>query len=164
MAKKKNLSSAQKVEIAVGITAAAVAAAGTYFLYGSKNASKNRQKVKSWMLKAKAEVLDTLEEAQHMTKEEYDQLIEQVSAAYQSAKNNASKADITAFKKEMKEHWEHIEKAGKKMAKKTATTVKKRATKKAPKKAANKTAKKSTKKAAKKTAKKATKKATKKKS
>lgn len=164
MAKKKNLSSAQKVEIAVGITAAAVAAAGTYFLYGSKNAAKNRQKVKSWMLKAKAEVLDTLEEAQHMTKDEYDQLIEQVSAAYQSAKHNASKADIVAFKKEMKEHWEHIEKAGKKMAKKTATTVKKRATKKAPKKAAKKTAKKSTKKAAKKTAKKATKKATKKKS
>ena len=38
-----------------------MAAAGTYFLYGSKDAKKNRKAVKSWALKAKAEVLEALE-------------------------------------------------------------------------------------------------------
>ncbi len=167
--KKKGMSPTQKVEVAVGITAAAVAAAGTYFLYGSKNANKNRQKVKSWALKAKAEVLNTLEEAKHMSKEEYEQLIEQVAAAYQSAKNNASRADISAFKKEMKEHWEHIEKAGQKVAKQASQAVQKNAkktakktTKKAAKKTTKKSAKKGTKKTTKKTAKKAAKKTAKK--
>lgn len=165
--KKKGMSPTQKVEVAVGITAAAVAAAGTYFLYGSKHASKNRQKVKSWALKAKAEVLDTLEDAKHMSKEEYDQLIEQVAAAYQSAKNNASKADIVAFKREMKEHWSEIEKAGKKVAaqaSKAVTKSAKKTAKKTTKKATKKTTKKATKKTAKKTAKKSAKKSTKTKS
>ena len=167
MATKKNkgLSPTQKVEIAVGITAAAVAAAGTYFLYGSKDASKNRQKVKSWALKAKAEVLDTLEQAKHMTKEEYEQLIEQVATAYQSAKNNASKADIAAFKKEMKDYWGHIEQAGKKVSTKAAsvaggksTQSSKGTSKKTTKKAGKKSTKKSAKKSSKGTSKKTTKK------
>ena len=66
MATKKNAKAATKknVGIGVGLTAAAVAAAGAYFLYGSKNAAQNRTKVKSWMLKAKAEVLEKLEQAE----------------------------------------------------------------------------------------------------
>jgi len=152
---KNSLSPTQKVEIAVGLTAAAVAAAGAYFLYGSKDAEKNRKKVKSWMLNAKAEVLSTLEKAQHMSKEEYEQLIEGVAATYASMKD-ASKGDVAAFKKEMKDYWQHIEKKGKKMA---ASAVAK-----AVKKTAKKTAKTSAKKASKtkKTAKKTTKKSTKK--
>ena len=64
MAKKKeNHSPAEKVGLGIGLTAAAVAAAGAYFLYGSKDANKNRKTVKSWMLKAKAEVLEQLEKA-----------------------------------------------------------------------------------------------------
>ena len=161
--KKTELSPTQKVEIAVGLTAAAVAAAGTYFLYGSKNAEKNRKKVKSWMLSAKAEVLNNLEKAQHMSKAEYEQLIEGVAATYSSVKD-ASKGDVSAFKKEMKQYWGEIEKKGKKMAGAAVASAVKKATKKAaPKKAAKKTAKKTTKKAApKKTAKKAAKKTTKK--
>jgi len=161
--KSKNiLSPTQKVEIAVGLTAAAVAAAGTYFLYGSKDAAKNRKKVKSWMLNAKGEVLSTLEKAQHMSKAEYEQLIEGVAATYSSMKD-ASKGDMAAFKKEMKEYWGEIEKKGKKMAasavasavKKTAKKTAKKATKKASKtttKVAKKAAKKTTKKVAKKAA------------
>jgi hypothetical protein len=173
---KKELSPAQKVEIAVGLTAAAVAAAGAYFLYGSKNAEKNRKKVKSWMLSAKAEVLNTLENAQHMTKEEYEALIERVAATYASLKDT-SKGDISSFKREMKDYWQHIEKSGKKIASaaakgaataamtKVAASVASRAASKssaprskAPaKKTAKKTApaKKTTKKAVKKTTKKA---------
>ena len=117
------------VGIGIGLSTAAVAAASAYFLYGSKSAAKNRKTVKSWALKAKAEVLEKLEDAQEMTQAEYDQLIKSVSGAYAGAKN-ASKKDIMEFSKEMKDHWKSIEKAAaplKKDAKKASTTVKKEA-------------------------------------
>ena len=146
---EKELSSSQKISLGVGLTAAAVAAAGTYFLYGSKSASKNRKTVKSWSLKAKAEVLEKLEDAKEMTQEEYLDLINNVASAYAGLKT-ASQVDIRTFKSEMKDHWQQIEKAAKsktKTAKKTAKkavnkTAKKVAKKTAPKKAAKKTTKK----------------------
>jgi DNA-binding protein HU-beta len=115
----------QAVGIGVGLTAAAAAVAGAYFLYGSKNAAKNRKAVKSWTLKAKAEVLEKLEEAKNMSKEEYEELVDTVTAAYQGVKS-ASKADLSGFKKEMKEHWAGLAKvsAPKKPAKKAAPAKK----------------------------------------
>jgi hypothetical protein len=109
------------VGVGIGLGAAAVAAAGAYFLYGSKSAAKNRKVVKSWALKAKAEVLEKLEDAQEMTQAEYDALIKSVSGAYAGAKN-ASKKDIIEFSKEMKDHWKSIEKAAAPL-KKTGTTA-----------------------------------------
>lgn len=139
MAQKKKdtkLTTTQKVGIGVGLTAAAVAAAGTYFLYGSKNAAKNRKAVKSWALKAKAEVLEKLEEAKEMTQEEYEALIGSVAATYAGVKN-ASKVDIKAFKDEMKDHWKAIEKSAQPKKKVVKKAVKKAApAKKAVKKAA----------------------------
>lgn len=124
-AKKPVLSDNQKISIGVGLTAAAVAAAGTFFLYGSKGASKNRKAVKSWVLKAKAEVLEKLETAKEMTADEYMQLIDTVGGAYAGIKE-ASKVDISTFKKEMKEHWNKIEKTAapkKKAVKKAVAKV-----------------------------------------
>ncbi len=141
-AKKPVLSDTQKIGIGVGLTAAAVAAAGTYFLYGSKGASKNRAIVKSWALKAKAEVLEKIESAKEMSKEEYEQLIDTVSGAYVGLKQ-ASKVDISTFKKEMKDHWNKIEKTAapkKKVVKKAVKAITKAAApaKKAVKKAVKK--------------------------
>jgi hypothetical protein len=110
--KKATLSDTQKIGLGVGLTAAAVAAAGTFFLYGSKGASKNRKAVKSWALKAKAEVLERLEQAKEMSADEYMQLIDTVGGAYAQVKD-ASKGDIAGFKKEMKEYWNKIEKTAK---------------------------------------------------
>ncbi|MFT5831967.1 MAG: hypothetical protein ACI9SY_000345 [Candidatus Paceibacteria bacterium] len=138
-ATKKELSTEQKVGVGVGLTAAAVAAAGAYFLYGSNNASSNRKVVKSWALKAKAEVLEKLEEAKEMSTDEYEQLIAAVAGTYAGAKG-ATKKDIKEFAGEMHDHWKKIEKAAKPKKK----AVKKVATKaKAP---AKKVAKKATKK------------------
>lgn len=157
---KKTLSTNQQIGLGIGLTAAAVTAAGAYFLYGSKDAAKNRKTVKSWMLKAKAEVLETLEDAQEMTQEEYEALVAGVTKTYATVKK-ASKNDAAAFKKEMMAHWKEIEKTAapaikkaKKVANKTAARVAKKVVKKAPKKAAKKTAKKAAKKTAKKAAKK----------
>lgn len=130
--KKDVLTDTQKIGLGVGLTAAAVAAAGTYFLYGSKGASKNRKVVKSWALKAKAEVLERLEGAKEMSREEYEQLIETVGTTYAQVKE-ASKMDISTFKKEMKDYWNKIEKtaAPKKKAVKKAVVKKTAAVKKA---------------------------------
>jgi 6-phosphogluconolactonase (cycloisomerase 2 family) len=146
--KQKGLSNTEKMSIGVGLTAAAVAAAGAYFLAGSKNAAKNRKAVKSWALKAKAEVLEGLEKAQQMSQAEYEALIEQVGSAYTQVQA-ASKADISGFKKEMKEHWQKIAKSAapkKKTVKKAvATKVAAAATKVATDAVAKKVAKKAAK-------------------
>ncbi len=154
MAKKKSNKEhdemMKNVGIGVGLTTAAVAAAGAYFLYGSDNASKNRKTVKSWALKAKADVLEQLEEAKEMTQDEYEELVATVVGAYATAKK-ASKKDIKEFAEEMRLHWKQIEKAAapvKRQAKKTTKQAKK--TTKTAKKAAKKATKKTTKKAAKK--------------
>ncbi len=128
--KQTGLSSNQALGLGLGITAAVAAAAGGYFLYGSKNAAKNRKAVKSWALKAKADVLEGLEKAKNMSQEEYEQLVETVVAGYALAKS-ASKAELSDFKKEMKDHWKGIVKTA---------APKKAAAKKAVKKAAKKVA------------------------
>jgi len=133
MAVKKKaaaLSDTQKIGLGVGLTAAAVAAAGTYFLYGSKGASKNRKTVKSWALKAKAEVLEKLEQAKEMSREEYEELIDSVGGVYSQVKE-ASKVDIAGFKTEMKDYWNKIEKTAAPKKKAAVKTVKKAVAKKA---------------------------------
>jgi len=155
--KQSNISNVEKVGIGVGLTAAAVAAAGAYFLYGSKDASKNRKKVKSWALKAKAEVLETLENAEHITEAEFASLVNGVSKTY-SKVNKISKNELNDFKKEMADNWQDLLKSG--VAKMTtAQHVAKKLTQKKPTKKTTKTAvKKTVKKAAKKASKKTTKK------
>lgn len=121
--KKDSLSNKQKVGIGVGLTAAAVAAAGAYFLYGSSDAAKNRKKIKGWALQAKGEILEALEKAEAMTEREYAALVEAISGAYTIA-HGATKGEIADFKKEMKAHWKKIEKSAiAKKAKKVATSA-----------------------------------------
>jgi hypothetical protein len=143
---KSDHSTNQKIGMGVGLTAAAVAAAGAYFLYGSESAAKNRKAVKSWTLKAKAEVLEKLEDAKEMTTEEYEELIATVAGTYAGVKG-ATKKDLKEFASEMQDHWKKIEKIGKAKkteVKKAAKKVTKTA-KKAPTKAAKKATKKVTK-------------------
>lgn len=154
--KKSELSAEQKVAAGVGLTAAAVAAAGAYFLYGSDKAAKNRKTVKSWALKAKAEVLERLEDAKEMSADEYEELIATVAGTYAGVKG-ATKKDLKEFAAEMQDHWKAIEKAGKPKAKK-ATKTAKSVTKAAAKAGVKAGAKAATKTAVKKTAKKVSKK------
>jgi hypothetical protein len=112
MAKKKEaLANAQKLGIGVGLTAAAVAAAGAYFLYGSKDAAKNRKKVKSWTLKAKAEVLEALENAKEITEAEFQALVTGVTETY-SKVHKLSKAEAKDFKNEMMGSWKDLMASG----------------------------------------------------
>ena len=134
MKQKKSSHVGAIATVIAGLTAAAV---GAYYLYGSDDAKKHRAKVKSWMLKAKAEVLEGLEHAKHMTKEEYEELVARVAKGYKGAKN-ASARELIDFGKDMHAYWKDIERA---TAKKTATvagSVAKKATKVAQKKGGKK--------------------------
>lgn len=133
--KKTGMSNKQAIGLGLGITAAVAAAAGGFFLYGSKNAASNRKAVKSWALKAKAEVLEGIEKAKDMSQEEYETLINTVAATYLSAKS-ASKNELADFKKEMKDHWQGLVKTAnpKKKAVKKAVAVAKKAVVKVVKK------------------------------
>lgn len=127
------LSASQKVGIGVGLTAATLAAVGGYFFYGSKDAAKHRKQAKSWMLKAKAEVLEGLERAKHMTREEYEELVANVAKGYKRSKNISAR-ELNKFAEDMQEHWKDIERAGAKRTAKAAGTVAKKARKVATKK------------------------------
>jgi phage-related protein len=129
---KSTLTDAQKVGIGFGLTAAAVTAAGAYFLYGSKQSSQNRKKVKGWVLKAKGDVLEALENAKAITEDEYKALVETASGAYGTVKN-ATAGEIKDFKKEMSDHWQKLQasKAMKKVLGGTSAPVVKKAVKKA---------------------------------
>jgi len=145
--KNTDVSNAQKLGIGVGLTTAAVAAVGAYFLYGSKDASKNRKTVKGWALKAKGEVLTALEKADKITQSEFTDLVAGVVNTYAKVEK-VSKKELDEFKKEMGDNWSGLIKSGvakvfeaKATAKKAP--AKKAAAKKAPAKkaAAQKTSK-----------------------
>jgi len=150
MSKKDKVSNAQKLGLGVGLTAAAVTAAGAYFLYGSKEAPANRKKVKSGILKAKAEVLEVLENAKEITEDEFHEVVDGVVKTYSGVKT-LSKKDLGDFKKEMRENWKDLVSSGVAKAvavEKVAKKVIKKKVKKPVKKATKKTVKKATKKKA----------------
>ncbi|OHB24961.1 MAG: hypothetical protein A2542_01640 [Parcubacteria group bacterium RIFOXYD2_FULL_52_8] len=99
-----------KVGAGLGVAAAAVAAvAGAYFLYGKLD-KKKKKKIQSWVLKAKAEVLERLEGMKEVSQETYEALIDKVAAKYEQAKH-VDKKELTAMVDDMKKHWKAIQKS-----------------------------------------------------
>ena len=104
-----NNDNGKKIAWGVGVATLAAAAAGTYFLYGTKKGAKARKQIKSWMLKAKGEVLEKMENMQDISEDVYKKVIDEVGAKYRAVKNIDSK-DLDAFAKELKSHWKDIKK------------------------------------------------------
>jgi hypothetical protein len=116
--------------IGLGVAAAAAAAAGgAYWLYGAKHSAQHRKMAKSWMLKARAEVLEAIEKLDEIDKEKYMGIVEGVVKNYAKG---ASREDLERVMKEFKGAWTHMQ--GKKKVKKVASKAK-RAVKKGTKKA-----------------------------
>lgn len=101
---------AKKSGNGLGLVAlAAATAAGVYFLYGSKNAAKNRKKVKGWTLKAKGEVLEKMEAMKNINEEDYKRIVDMVATKYKKIKTvNTKEAETLA--KELKAQWKEIHK------------------------------------------------------
>jgi gas vesicle protein len=123
MTSKKNQ---QNGHPGIGLTIAAAAAAGTYFLYGSKDANKNRKIVKGWALKAKGEVVEKIEQIKgEVTEENYHKIVDGVMTKYRKVKTD-HQDDIDSLVKDMKGYWKNIknhvtpDKVVKKAVKKTA--------------------------------------------
>jgi len=92
---------------------AAAAAAGAYYFFGSPKAKTHRKQVKAWSLKAKAEVMEKLEDLKEVSKPTYDKAVKEVTAKYKKIKKIAPK-EIAALERELKSYWKHIEKEVKK--------------------------------------------------
>lgn len=101
------------------VALAAATAAGAYFLYGSKNAAKNRKKVKGWTLKAKGEVLEKMETMKNIDESDYKKIVDTVAAKYKKLKTVNTK-EVEGLARELKAQWKEIHKEAspKKKAKK----------------------------------------------
>lgn len=91
----------------VALAALAVAgAAGAYYLYG-KDGAKNRKKVKTWALRAKADIIDKLEKSKAVTEENYHMVVDGALAKYAKLKH-VTPEELSALSKELKSHWKSI--------------------------------------------------------
>ena len=133
MAKKETNSG---VALGVGVAAAAaVAAAGAYWFYGSDHASKHRKQVKSWMLKARGEVMEAVEKVGDIDKKKYVEIVQQIIARY-SKMAGVTAGEMAHMKKDLMTTWTHMDAARKsgasalKGAKKSVKKVAKKVSKK----------------------------------
>lgn len=92
----------------LGLAGLAVAGlAGAYFLYG-KDGAKNRKAIKTWTLRAKADVIEKLEKAKEVSQGTFDSVVDEISAKYGSKVKDVSMEDVTTFAKDLKKHWKDI--------------------------------------------------------
>ncbi len=115
-----------KTLVGMGVAGAAAAAIGAYWLYGAKHAAKHRKVASSWMLKARAEVMDAVGKLKDVDKETYFNIVDDVVAKYSKLKKDDF--DVATISKEMKSAWSHV-RAAAKPAKNVAKKVAKKATK-----------------------------------
>jgi hypothetical protein len=108
MVKKQTQSVAGNVMKGIGLVAMA-ATAGAFFLYGSKDAAKNRKKVKGWALKAKGEVLDGIEKLKSIDEGTYNNLVDKVTEKYKKVKT-IDLSDVDGLTRELKGHWKNLKK------------------------------------------------------
>jgi hypothetical protein len=102
--KKKTTSKIVKA----GVGLAALAAAGSYFLYGKKG-SKNRDVIAGWTLKMKGEVLEKMEKIKDLNEDKYYKLVDTVAVKYKRVKS-VSATELKHMVKEIKGGWDHIKK------------------------------------------------------
>jgi gas vesicle protein len=99
----------KKNKVGAFLTGALVATiAGGYFLFGSKNARQNRQRVEDWMADAKREILETIRNTKNISEDKYDEIVDLISDKYAIVKG-ISEDTIEAFKESVKEQWKYIE-------------------------------------------------------
>ncbi len=122
------------VGMGAGLAAAATAGAAAYWLYGAKHSAQHRKIAKSWMLKARAEMLDAVEKINDIDKAQYLALAQKVLTQY-GGKAGASTAQMNAMMQDFKNAWSHMQAAQKSGSKgaKGAKRMGKKAVKKARK-------------------------------
>jgi uncharacterized membrane protein YhiD involved in acid resistance len=105
--KKNGGKVAEGVGIGVGLGMLAAAAAGAYYLYGTKEGAKKRVKIRGWMLKAKGEVMEKMENLKEVNEGNYNALVETVMKKYHGLKNIDPK-EVDEMVSDLKKHWKNI--------------------------------------------------------
>lgn len=100
----------KKGNVGVFLSGLVVATAiGGYFLFGSKNTRKNRQKVEDGIEDAKADVVARLKKIKRPSRDKYYEIVDEVMNKYSKLKKiGTEKAE--ELRDELKERWEEIEK------------------------------------------------------
>ncbi|MGH7141244.1 MAG: hypothetical protein ACREGH_01240 [Minisyncoccia bacterium] len=102
-----NSSQRTGVEVVAGVGAALAAAAGAYWLYGAKDAKRHRKLAKSWMLKARAEVMEQVEKVGNLNRQQYMDMVDKVVAGYSAAKG-ASEPELAKLTRDLRSAWAHM--------------------------------------------------------
>ncbi len=118
------------------VAAAVAAAAGAYWLYGATDAKKNRARVKSFMLKSRADVMDAVEKLRDIDKTTYMGIVDKVVAKYSTVAGITAQ-EVAQMTRDLKSAWLHM-KAVHDTATAKSNAGAKSAKKVAPKKAAKK--------------------------
>lgn len=92
--------------IGAGIGLAALAAAGTYFLYG-KRGEKNREAISGWALQLKGEVLEKMEKLKHLNRETYEKLVDDTAERFGRVKKVGA-SELRIITADLKRAWSHI--------------------------------------------------------
>ena len=93
--------------VGLGIAAAAAAATGAYLLTG-KQGAKNRKEIKSWAAKAEKEIKRQFNAVKDRNQSAYDAVVDKVVKGYKELKN-VDQNEIVAMVKELRGHWNTIQ-------------------------------------------------------
>lgn len=99
------MKSKEKMSIST-IRLAALAAAGTYLLYGKRGA-KNREKIADWAVQLKKEVIERAEKIKEFNQVVYVQIIDEIIERYVRVKK-VTASELWHIAEELKSAWVHI--------------------------------------------------------
>lgn len=94
------------IKAGLGLAAVAAAAAGAYYFYG-KDGAKNRKQLKSWVVKAKGELMEEIESLKDVSETTYDKSVDKVLAKYKKLKTVAPK-EWAQVQKDFKSSWKSV--------------------------------------------------------
>ncbi|MEX0918780.1 MAG: hypothetical protein WDZ85_02315 [Candidatus Paceibacterota bacterium] len=100
---KEIIDSKAGVIIRAGLISAVV---GGLMLYGPKG-EKNRRLIKTWAIKAKADLIDEVEKMKNVSEDRYHLAIGRVIRKYGRMKN-VSEAEAVKLGRELRRHWQSV--------------------------------------------------------
>ncbi len=94
---------------AVALATLAAMIAGAYF-FGGSEAGKRRKLVRGWAMRAKADVLDSIERLADVDKQTYLDAVDAVMKRYEAMKEIDAK-ELLALGKELRGYWREVKAA-----------------------------------------------------
>lgn len=99
--------SAAGMTAGTSLLSAAVAAAITYYLFGTRSGAEKRRRVKKWAEEAKEKVSSASLEVKEAAREIYDDVTDMISERYDDLKE-VREEEMTALAGRIRDHWEDI--------------------------------------------------------